>query len=75
MLQEIKNNVYNAEMVVSDGENRYTVFEPDWNGEYWEAALCTENGNIVKGKTVRLFPVQEHDEEHDVWEIVGYEIR
>lgn len=75
MLQEVKNNVYNAEMVVSDGENCYAVFEPDWNGEYWEATLCTENGNIVKGKNVRLFPVQEHDEEHDVWEIVGYEIK
>lgn len=29
-------------MVVSDGENHYAVFEPDWNGEYWEATLCTE---------------------------------
>ena len=75
MLQEIKNNVYNAEIVVSDGENHYAVFEPDWNGEYWEATACTESGNIVKGKTVRLFPVQEYNEEHDVWEIVGYEVR
>lgn len=76
MLKEIKNNVYHAEFVVADEDGqRYAAFESDWNGEYLEATACTESGELVKGETVRLFPVQKHDEESDTWETLGYEIR
>lgn len=76
MLKEITNNVYHAEFVVADEEGqRYAAFESDWNGEYWEATACTESGELIKGETVRLFPVQKHDEESDTWETIGYEIR
>lgn len=76
MLKEIRNNVYNALFVVADEEGqRYAAFESDWNGEYWEATACTESGDLIKGETVRLFPVLEHDEETDTWETIGYEIR
>lgn len=76
MLKEITNNVYHAEFVVADEEGqRYAAFESDWNGEYWEATACTESGELMKGETVRLFPIQKHDEESDTWETLGYEIR
>lgn len=76
MLKEIRNNVYHAEFVVADEEGqRYAAFEDDFNGEYWEATACTESGELVKGETVRLFPVLKHDEETDTWETLGYEIR
>ena len=76
MLKEIRNNVYHAEFVVADEEGqRYAVFEADWNGEYWEATACTESGELIKGETVRLFPVMIHDEEDNTWETIGYEIR
>lgn len=62
--------------VAADEEGqRYAAFESDWNGEYWEATACTESGELIKGETVRLFPVLEHDEEADTWETLGYEIR
>lgn len=76
MLKEIKNNVYNALFVAADEEGRrYAAFERDWNGEYREATACTESGELIKGETVRLFPVMVHDEEADTWETIGYEIR
>lgn len=76
MLKEIKNNVYNALFLAADEEGRrYAAFESDWNGEYWEATACTESGELIKGETVRLFPVMIHDEEADTWETIGYEIR
>ena len=76
MLKEIRNNVYHAEFVVADeGGQRYAAFERDWNGEYWEATACNESGELIKGETVRLFPVLKHDEATDTWETLGYEIR
>lgn len=76
MLKEIRNNVYHAEFVVADEDGRrYAAFEADWNGEYWEATACTESGELIKGETVRLFPIQKHDEESDTWETLGYEIK
>lgn len=76
MLKEVKNNVYNALFVAADEEGqRYAAFEGDFNGEYWEATACTESGELIKGETVRLFPVLKHDEETDTWETLGYEIR
>lgn len=76
MLKEIKNNVYNALFVAADEEGqRYAAFESDWNGEYWEATAVTESGKLIKSETVRLFPIQKHDEESDTWETLGYEVK
>lgn len=74
MLKEIRNNVYHAEFVVADeGGQRYAAFERDWNGEYWEATACNEGGELVKGETVKLYPVMVYLAESDQYETVGYD--
>lgn len=74
MLKEIRNNVYHAEFVVADEDGqRYAAFESDWNGEYWEATACTESGELIKGETVKLYPVMVYLAESDQYETVGYD--
>ena len=74
MLKEVKNNVYNAEFVAADGDgHRYAAFESDWNGEYWEATACTESGDLIKGETVKLYPVMVYLAESDQYETIGYD--
>jgi hypothetical protein len=74
MLKEIKNNVYNAIFVAADEEGqRYAAFESDWNGEYWEATACTESGELIKGETVKLYPVMVYLAESDQYENIGYD--
>ena len=74
MLKEVKNNVYNALFVAADEEGRrYAAFEPDWNGEYWEATACTESGELIKGETVKLYPVMVYLAESDQYEEAGYD--
>ncbi len=74
MLKEVKNNVYNALFVAADENGqRYAAFERDWNGEYWEATACTEGGELVKGETVKLYPVMVYLAESDQYETVGYD--
>lgn len=74
MFKEIRNNVYHAEFVVADEDGRrYAAFESDWNGEYWEATACTENGELVKGETVKLYPVMVYLAESDQYETIGYD--
>lgn len=74
MLKEVKNNVYNALFVAADEEGqRYAAFERDWNGEYWEATACTESGELIKGETVKLYPVMVYLAESDQYETVGYD--
>lgn len=74
MLKEIKNNVYNALFVAADEDGRrYAAFEADWNGEYWEATACTESGELIKGETVKLYPVMVYLAEFDQYETVGYD--
>lgn len=74
MLKEIRNNVYNAEFVAADEEGRrYVAFDCDWNGEYWEATACTESGELVKGETVKLYPISVYHAEADQYEEVGYD--
>lgn len=74
MLKEVKNNVYNALFVAADEEGqRYAAFESDWNGEYWEATACTESGELIKGETVKLYPVMVYLAESDQYETIGYD--
>lgn len=74
MLKEITNNVYNAIFVAADEEGqRYAAFESDWNGEYWEATACTESGELIKGETVKLYPVMVYLAESDQYENIGYD--
>ena len=74
MLKEIKNNVYNALFVAADEEGqRYAAFESDWNGEYLEATACTESGELIKGETVKLYPVMVYLAESDQYETIGYD--
>lgn len=74
MLKEVKNNVYNALFVAADEEGRrYAAFESDWNGEYWEATAATESGELIKGETVKLYPVMVYLPESDQYEEVGYD--
>lgn len=74
MLKEIRNNVYNALFVAADEEGqRYAAFEADWNGEYWEATACTESGELIKGETVKLYPVMVYLAESDQYETIGYD--
>lgn len=74
MLKEIRNNVYNALFVAADEEGqRYAAFESDWNGEYWEATACTESGELIKGETVKLYPVMVYLGESDQYETIGYD--
>lgn len=74
MLKEVKNNVYNAIFVAADEEGqRYAAFESDWNGEYWEATACTESGELIKGETVKLYPVMVYLAESDQYENIGYD--
>ncbi|WP_304106939.1 hypothetical protein [Phascolarctobacterium succinatutens] len=74
MLKEIRNNVYHAEFVVADEDGqRYAAFEGDFNGEYWEATACTEGGELVKGETVKLYPVMVYLAESDQYKTVGYD--
>ena len=74
MLKEIRNNVYNALFVAADEEGqRYAAFESDWNGEYWEATACTDSGELIKGETVKLYPVSIYHAESDQYEEVGYD--
>lgn len=69
MLKEVKNNVYNALFVAADEEGqRYAAFERDWNDEYWEATACTESGELIKGETVKLYPVMVYLAESDQYE-------
>lgn len=69
MLKEVKNNVYNALFVAADEDGqRYAAFEPDWNGEYWEATACTESGELIKGETAKLYPVMVYHAETDEYE-------
>lgn len=72
MFKEIKNNVYNALFVVADEDGRrYAAFENDWNGEYYEATACTQDGALIRSKTIKLYPVTVEIEE-DVFEVIGY---
>ena len=74
MLKEVENNVYNALFVAADEEGRrYAAFEGDFNGEYWEATACAESGELIKGKTVKLYPVMVYLAESDQYETVGYD--
>lgn len=74
MFKKITNNVYNALFVAVDEEGRrYAAFDPDWNGEYWEATACTESGELVKGETVKLYPVHVYHADTDQYEEVGYD--
>lgn len=73
MFKEIKNNVYNALFVVADEDGRrYAAFGNDWNGEYWEATASTESGELVAGKSVKLYPVMVYHAESDQYETIGY---
>ena len=74
MFKEITNNIYGALFVAANEEGRrYAAFDCDWNGEYWEAAACTESGEIVKGETIKLYPVNVYHAEADQFEEVGYD--
>lgn len=74
MFKEITNNVYNAIFVAANEEGRrYAAFDSDFNGEYWEATACTENGELVKGETAKLYPVMVYCAESDQYETVGYD--
>lgn len=74
MFKEITNNIYGALFVATDEEGRrYAAFDADWNGEYWEATACTESGELVKGETVKLYPVSVYHAEADQYEEVGYD--
>lgn len=74
MLKEIRNNVYNALFVAADEDGRrYAAFEADWNGEYWEATAVTESGDLIKGETVKLYPVMVYLAEPDQYETIGYD--
>lgn len=73
MLSEVDNNVYNASFIVEDEESgeRYAAFEDDWNGEYYEATACTQDGALIRSKTIKLYPITVEIEE-DVFEVIGY---
>lgn len=74
MFKEITNNVYNALFVAADEDGRrYAAFESDWNGEYWEATACTESGDLIKGETVKLYPIMVYLAESDQYETIGYD--
>lgn len=74
MFKEVRNNVCNALFVAADEEGRrYAAFERDWNGEYWESTACTESGELVKGETVKLYPVMVYLAESDQYETIGYD--
>lgn len=74
MFKEITNNVYNALFVAADEDGRrYAAFESDWNGEYWEATACAESGDLIKGETVKLYPVMVYLAESDQYETIGYD--
>lgn len=74
MFKEITNNIYGALFVAADEEGRrYAAFDADWNGEYWEATACTESGELIKGETVKLYPVNIYHAETDQYEEVGYD--
>ena len=74
MFKEITNNVYNALFVAADEDGRrYAAFESDWNGEYWEATACPESGDLIKGETVKLYPIMVYLAESDQYETIGYD--